>query len=140
MKNNKKKIIIGGIILAVLIAIFTVCYFKFYAKPVEGSKKVVIEVVDREGNTTGYKLATDAEFLKQAMDELSKSDKEFSYKGSESEYGIMIEEINGQQAIYDKDNAYWALYVNDNYGEYGADQQPVIDGETYTWKYESVTQ
>ena len=68
------------------------------------------------------------------MDELS--DQGFSYNGSDSEYGIMIEEINGEQAIYAVDGAYWALYVNGEYGNYGADSQPLADGDTYTWTYE----
>ena len=48
----------------------------------------------------------------------------------------MVEVVNGEQAIYAEDNAYWALYVNGEYGQYSANQQPVTDGDTYTWTYE----
>ncbi|MCR4675202.1 MAG: DUF4430 domain-containing protein [Lachnospiraceae bacterium] len=136
-KKNTKKIVIGGVILVALLAVFLICYNLFSAKATEGSKSVVIEVVNSEGEETTYDVNTDAEYLKEAMDELAESDDSFSYSGSESDYGIMVEVINGEQAIYEEDNAYWSLYVNDEYGQYGADQQPVTDGDTYSWKYEA---
>ena len=89
------------------------------------------------GNTTEYELITDAEFLKQAMDELSENGSGFSYSGTVGDYGIMVEVINGESAVYEKDGAYWALYVNGEYGQYGADAQPVTDGDDYSWKYEA---
>ena len=135
-KNNSKKILIGGVILVVLIAVFAICYNLFGAKATVGSKSVVIEVVDSTGSTTSYDVNTDAEYLKGAMDELAEADDSFTFSGLEGDYGMMIEKINGEQAIYDQDNAYWALYVNGEYGQYSADQQPVTDGDTYTWTYE----
>jgi hypothetical protein len=134
MKNNTKKIVIGVVCLAVLVALFAVIWNKFGAKPTAGGKHITLEVVNSEGSATDYTLDTDAEFLRQAMDELG--DKGFSYEGADSEYGIMISTINGETADYATDGAYWSLYVNDDYGMYGADSQPVTDGDKYTWKYE----
>ena len=134
MKNNTKKIVIGVVCLAVLVALFAVIWNKFGAKPTAGAKNITVEVVNSEGEATDYTLDTDAEFLRQAMDELG--DKGFSYEGTDSEYGIMISTINGETADYATDGAYWSLYVNDEYGMYGADSQPVADGDKYTWKYE----
>ena len=70
------------------------------------------------------------------MDELAETNSDFTYSGSDSEYGMMIEVINGERAVYAEDGAYWALYVNGEYGQYGADSQPVEDGAKYTWTYE----
>ncbi len=136
-KKSTKKILIGAVILVALIAVFAFCYNKFSAKSVAGAKAVVIEVVDKDGNSTKYDVDTDAEYLKDAMDELADKDSSFSFSGQEGDYGLMIEVINGQQAIYAEDNAYWALYVNGEYGNYGVTEQPVVDGDTYTWTYES---
>lgn len=135
-KNNKKAIIIGAIILALLVAIFAAVYSSLKPSAAAGQKNIAIEVTASTGDTTEYKLSTDAEFLKQAMDELSQNGSGFSYSGSDSAYGLMVETVNGEQAVYEKDGAYWALYVNGEYGQYGTDSQPVADGETYTWKYE----
>ena len=134
MKNNTKKIVIGAVCLVVLIAVFAFAYTKFSAKPSKGAKNITLEVVNSTGDTTSYTLDTDAEFLRQAMDELG--DQGFSYEGTESEYGLMVETINGEQAVYATDGAYWSIYVNGEYGMYGADSQPVTDGDKYTWKYE----
>ena len=135
-KKNSKIVIISGVILVALIAVFIICYNVFSAKSSEGSKSVVIEVVDSTGATTDYEINTDAEYLKDAMDELAESDDSFSFSGQDGDYGLMVEVINGTQAIYAEDNAYWALYVNGEYGQYSANQQPVTDGDTYTWTYE----
>lgn len=134
MKNNTKKIIIAVVILAVLVCLFGFLWTKFGAKPTAGAKHITVEVVDNNGASTSYELDTDAEYLRQAMDELG--DQGFTYEGTDSEYGVMIEKINGVQAIYATDGAYWSLYVNDDYGQYGADSQPVTNGDKYTWKYE----
>ncbi|MBR4445115.1 MAG: DUF4430 domain-containing protein, partial [Solobacterium sp.] len=59
-----------------------------------------------------------------------------TYEASTSEYGLFINAVNGLTADYDKDGAYWAIYVNGEYGSYGADQQPVTDKDTYSFVYE----
>ena len=137
MKNNNKKgIIIGGIVLVALIAIFGVVFF--FNKPAtsSGAKRIIIEVKNSNGDVHDYDFATDAEYLKQAMDELASNGSGFSYAGTESEYGIMVEYVNEERASFTEDGAYWALYVNGEYGQYGADAQPVTDGDTYAWVYE----
>ena len=137
MKNgNKKAIIAGALVLAILAVIFASVYFFNRPSSVAGQKKIKIEVTGSKGDTTDYELTTDAEFLKQAMDELSANGSGFSYSGSDSGYGFMVDTINGEQAMYDKDGAYWALYVNDEFGQFVATLQPVADGDKYTWKYE----
>lgn len=135
-KNNKKKIIIAVAVLIALVAVFAVVWKFNKPETVAGSKKITIQVTASDGATTDYILATDAEYLVQAMDELSENGSGFSYAGTDSEYGIMIDNINGERADYVEDGAYWALYVNGEYGQYGADSQPVADGDTYTWSYE----
>jgi len=136
MNNNKKALAIGTIILVALIVVFGVVFVVNKPATQTGSKEIKIEVTGSNANTSTYDLKTDAEFLKQAMDELSENGSGFSYEGSDSEYGIMVESVNGEKAVYAEDNAYWALYVNGEYGQYGADSQPVTSGDTYTWVYE----
>lgn len=101
-------------------------------------KNISIEVVDKDGNKKEYKEETDAEFLKGAMDELAE-DGDFSYSGNDSGYGIMVDHINGQRADYTQDGAYWAIYVNDAYGNNGIETQTVTDGDTYSFRYESAS-
>ena len=136
MTSKKKGLLIGILATVILVALVVVLLFVngvFGPKTKAGAKHVTLEVVNSAGEKTTYDVHTDAEFLRQVMDETEG----FSYSGTESDYGIMVEVINGEQAIYDQDNAYWSLYVNGEYGNYGADAQPVTDKDTYTWQYES---
>ena len=72
-------------------------------------------------------------FFYKTMDETEG----LTYSGTESDFGMMVEVVNGEQAIYAEDNAYWAIYVNGEYGNYGIDSQPVNDGDVYSLVYEA---
>ena len=135
-KSNNKKIIIGAVILVALIALFGVAYYFNGPKTKTGSKHIIIEVTGSDGNTAEYAIDTDAEYLRSAMDELVATGSGFSYDGVDSEFGIMVEYVDGERASYTEDGAYWALYVNGEYGQYGCDTQPVADGDIYSWTYE----
>lgn len=132
--KNKKGII--AVVCAALLALALFLVFRINQKPVvQGSKHVTVEVTDPDQKTKGYTTDTDAEYLVGVMDELKESS-DFTYEGSESDYGLYITSINGITADYNTDGAYWAIYVNGEYGSYGADAQPVADGDTFTFAYE----
>ncbi len=133
MKNKKNITLLLCLVLA-LLCMFGV-YKVFGPKISKGSKAVVIEVLNKESDLKTYKIKTDAEYLVDVMNELQDS-QDFSYEGSESDYGLYITSINGQEAVYETDGSYWSIYVNNEYGMYGADQQPVNDGDTYRFAYE----
>ncbi len=131
-KSSNKKVIIGVAALVAVIAILAVVFFVFREKPVQGAKSITIEVVDNEQKSTTYTVHTDAEFLRQAMEEADG----LEFTGSESEYGLFIDTVNGVTADYSADGAYWSFYVNGEYCNYGVDQQPVEDGDAFQIKYE----
>ena len=129
--TSKKKIALGIGCLVVLIAVLAVIYSVFGAKPVAGSKDITIEVINKAEESVVYELSTDAEYLRQAMDEAEG----LTYDGTESEYGMMISTINGEIADYSVDGGYWSFYVNDDYCNYGIDTQPVVDGDAFKIVY-----
>ena len=47
-----------------------------------------------------------------------------------------VKTVNGQTLDYDKDGAYWALYVGDQYATTGVDSTELEPGETYSFKAE----
>ena len=110
MKNKK---IWGAGLLVVLIAAFAIVYGVFREKPVEGSKEITIEVVNQAEESEVYELKTDVEFLRQAMEEAEG----LEFSGQESEYGMMVEVVNGE------------LCNN------GIDTQPVEDGDEFQIVY-----
>lgn len=130
---NKKKVMLGSGILVVLIVAMALIWTNFREKPVEGSKKITIEVVNSEEESEVYELKTDAEFLIEAMEEAKEQG--LTYEGEEGQYGLSISTINGERADYTLDGAYWAFYVNDEYCNYGVSQQPVEDGDAFEIVY-----
>lgn len=129
--KSKKTLIAGLAALVVLISVLAVIFIKFREKPVEGSKSITIEVVDKEGESKAYELKTDAEYLRQAMEEAEG----LSFSGAESDYGMMVDTVNNLTADYPTDGAYWSFYVNGEYCNYGIDTQPVADGDAFSIVY-----
>lgn len=129
--TSKKKIALGIGCLVALLAIFAVVYSAFGVKPVAGSKEITIEVVNKAAESTVYDVATDAEFLRQAMEETEG----LTFDGTESEYGMMVSTVNGETADYSVDGSYWSFYVNEEYCNYGIDTQPVVDGDAFKIVY-----
>lgn len=127
---NKKKVI-GIVAFILIIAALIVAYLMFGPKATSGDKSITIEVVNSKQEITSYDVDTDAEFLRQAMDETEG----LTYSGTEGEYGIMLSTVNGETADFEKDGAYWSVTVNGEYGNYGIDQQPVVDGDVYQIAY-----
>ena len=117
--------------LVVLVAVFTGLYFAFAPKASKGAKEIAIEVVDDKQNSKSYTVNTDAEYLRQAMEET----KGLTFSGTESEYGLMVTTVNGVTADYNTDKAYWAFYVNGEYCSCGIDSQPVENGQKYRIVY-----
>lgn len=130
-KENKKKIVIAVAVLAAAAVILGVVYVNLKPKAAAGAKNLTIEVVDDAGASETYTVQTDAEYLRQAIEETEG----LTLEGTESEYGLMVETVNGLTADYAADGAYWAFYVDGAYCEYGVDTQPVSDGQAYQIVY-----
>lgn len=129
MKNTKKLLL--ALIPILIIAVLAVIFVVFKPVGSAGSKKIEIDVVNDAGETETYNVKTDAEFLRQAMEETKK----LTFSGEESEYGMMVTEVNGVTADYNVDQSYWAFYVNNEYCNYGIDEQPVADGDVFRIEY-----
>ena len=139
MENKKKKGLAIGIacgVIVLLVAALLIIYNVAKPKATAGLKSITLEVIDNNGTSTVYDANTDAEFLAQVFDEIDG----LIVEGDSSEYGLFITTVNGLTADYNTDGAYWAIYVNGDYGMYGADSQPVADQDAFTLKYEVYAQ
>lgn len=98
----------------------------------EPTKTFTVEVVDKEENKTTVTVKTDmgtvGEVLQQAK----------LLGGEQGEYGLYIHSVNGIPVDYEKDQAYWAFYVNGEYAVTGVDMTESEDGAVYTFVWESV--
>ena len=127
-KSSKKGLIIGIIVLVVLIAAVAAVYMIAKPKAQGGAKTVTIEVINSAGESSQYEVHTDAQYLKEAMDDAEG----LSYT---LDSGDMVTAVNGETADYNADQAYWAFYINGEYCNYGVTQQPVADGDAFKIEY-----
>jgi len=130
--HTTRALVIGIVGLALLIGAMVYAWTTNRPDIKEGSKSITVQVVDDQGETTTYTHKTDAFFLMQALKEIDG----LNIEGDEGDYGMYIKSINGLQAVYEIDNAYWRIYVNGAYATQGVDTQPVADGDTFTLSYE----
>ncbi|MGN0247886.1 MAG: DUF4430 domain-containing protein [Lachnospiraceae bacterium] len=96
----------------------------------EGQTVFTFNVTDADGNETNFEIHTDKETVGDALLELD------LIAGEDSEYGLYVKTVNGITADYDKDQTYWAFYVNDEYAQTGVDSTNVTAGDTYSFKVE----
>lgn len=130
-RKPNRKIFIGAAALVAAVAVFLIIFNVFREKPVAGSKSVTLEVLNQEQQTSEYQVQTDAEFLRQVMEEAEG----FTFDGEEGDFGFTLYTINGETHNWNVDGSYWAVYVNGEYGQYGIDSQPVEDGDVFRFEY-----
>lgn len=133
--TKQYKIILSIAAIAAAILVLLGIYRVFSPKAQEGTKAYTMIVTSEDGSRKSYQGKTDAEYLRDLMDELQATG-DFAYDGYEGDYGLYITTINGVTADYDMDGAYWSIYVNGEYGMYGADTQPVAAGDRFEFAYE----
>ena len=51
--------------------------------------------------------------------------------GSDSQYGLMVESVDGLKLEYNADKAYWAFYVDGEYAMTGVDSTNIEAGKVY---------
>ena len=129
-QKQNKTLVIASIVLFIAVVSTFLMYSVFGPQPTEGAKTITIQVVDDQQNMTVYETHTDAEYLRQAMEET----KVLTFIGTEGSYGLMLNTINGVTADYDKDKTYWAFYVNDEYGTSGVDTTVIEEGAVYSFR------
>ncbi len=88
------------------------------------------EVVDGNGNVTKFKVATDKKTVGEALVDAK------LIEGEEGTYGLYVKKVNGIEADYDKDQTYWAFYINGEMAMTGVDMTDIESGKVYSFKVE----
>jgi hypothetical protein len=122
-KNLLKSLIAFGL-LALVVVIMLITYFQFKPAGIKGSKEIVVEVAIPEEETKEFTLNTDVEFLRQALEE-----KEL-IKGSESEFGLFITEVDGR-VVDDTKQEWWCITKDGENVFTGVDETPIADGDHF---------
>lgn len=93
----------------------------------EGATSFTFVVTDKDENTVTVTVNTDEETVGAALVALN------MVSGSTSEYGLMVDTVNGITLDYSKDGMYWSFYINGEYAMTGVDATPVEADATYSF-------
>lgn len=126
MKQRKDLVrgLLGVVVLAILVVVLWFVYDHYKPTTTKGSKEIVVEVIIPEEDPQEFTLHTDAQYLRQALEEAD------LVKGSDSEYGLFITEVNGRVAN-DTNQEWWCLTKDKGTVNSGVDTTPVTDGDHY---------
>lgn len=131
MRQGRKSVVIAIVALVIVLLAATALYFVYRPQSAGGSKEVTIHVIDDQKNVTTYDVKTDAKYLQGAMEDAD----DLKFSGKDSDYGLMVDTVNGLRADYDLDGAYWGFMVNDEYCNYGINEQPINNKDVVTIQY-----
>lgn len=126
MKNLRK---VSALLLALMIVLSSLTFVSCGKKEEEKKYTVTLIVVDDKAEEKSFEVKTDKENLADALLEAN------LVSGSDSEWGLMIDTVNGLKADYNTDGSWWALYEGDKMSDVGASSLQLKNGATYKLVY-----
>lgn len=128
--NSKALLSVISLVLVVAMALgFASCSNNEPEAPAgNGEKSFVFKVVDLDGTEETFNITTDAKTVGEALVN------EKLISGEDSEYGLMVDTVNGQKYDYNTDGVYWSFLIDGEYAMTGVDSTEIVDGETYSFK------
>ncbi len=130
MKN--KKLVIAAVAVIVVIGLMVGLWMATRPETVDGTKTFTVTVVHSDGTGKEFTYHTDAEKLDAALLE------EGLIAGEEGPYGLTVITVDGEDAVWDTDNAYWAIWIGDEMAVTGISEIPVYDGSVFKLEYTSL--
>ena len=95
----------------------------------QAKKSFTVTVVHKDGTSKDFTYETEEEFVGPVLQKAG------LIEGNMGQYGLEITKVDGEQAIYNEDKAYWAVYEGEEYALQGIDTTPVVDGRVYKLVY-----
>lgn len=136
MKKNFRKIlltVLSLVLVAAMALMFGACG-KDTSKDdtntpsVNETAKLSFEFEVKDGdNTTVKTIETDKKTVGEALVA------EGLISGSQTEYGLMVDTVNGVKYDYNADGKYWAFYINGEYASTGVDSTDIVNGAKYSF-------
>ena len=127
MKN--KKMVLAVVALVVVIGLMMGVYFATRPETMEGAKGYTVAVIHSDGQQKEFQLRTDAEYLGEALLEAE------LIAGEDGPYGLTVITVDGEDAVWDTDNAYWCIWIGEEMATVGISDIPVYDGSVFTLEY-----
>lgn len=128
MKNMTLRKILSVAMVLVLIAAMALNFAGCSSKDTTGGEKAFTFIVtDLEGNDTSFDVTSAKKTVGEALQD------EGLISGEVGDYGLYVDTVNGITADWDKDQTYWAFFVDGEYATTGVDQTDITDGATYSF-------
>ena len=112
-------------ILLALVMLFAMTACSKKEAPATSPVSFKVIVTDLDGNETSFAYTSSAASVGEALVA------EGLIEGHETEYGLYIDTVNGITADWDKDQTYWAFYINGEYATTGIDGTEIAADTTY---------
>lgn len=126
MKKGNKAALAGLAVLLLLVLVLGGAYLAAWPDAVQGEKTITVAVVHRDGTEVSHTYTTDGEYLGEVL--LA----EGLIQGEAGPYGLYVQTVDGERAVYEEDGSYWALYQGEEYAATGIDQTPIEDGDCFS--------
>ncbi len=128
-KQKKIGAAVGVALFLVLAVVLGVIWRTTRPEPVSGGKHITVEVIHSDGSEAQFTYDTDEEYLGTVLVN------EGLISGSESDYGLCVETVDGETADFAADGSWWKLSCNGEDSQVGVDSVVINDGDRYTWTY-----
>lgn len=135
--NKKHSLILLSLMLALVLAL-TACGQSAAPQTTtaptavlgEGATVFALEVTDLDGQVSAFEIHTDKATVGEALQEVG------LVEGEVGQYGLYITTVNGLTLDWDKDNKYWAFYIDGEYAVTSVDSTAIETGSVYSLKAE----
>ncbi len=130
--GNRKAMLVALAAVCIVITALLALYLRFRPQTAAGTKEIVLDVVYQDLSVDSYQIRTDGLYLEQALEDAEG----LTVEGSRTQqFGLMITSVNGVEADYQKNQAYWSVELDGVPCNYGVSQQPIRDGQHYRLVY-----
>ena len=126
----KRKYVYGAVAAAVFcILALTLWHVWQASRPdaVAGEKTVTVTVTHGAGSPAEFTYRTELEYLGELLQQ------EGLISGSDSEYGLFVDTVDGETVDYARDQSWWRLTCNGEDAGSGANTVVLRDGDAYEW-------
>lgn len=127
-KSTMKKLAAVGILVCIM-AVFAAVYAASRPETAAGAKRITVAVIHEDGTEKSFSYQTDAEYLGEVLEENG------LIQGEQGAFGLYIQVVDGESAVYEEDGAYWAFYQDGEYAQQSVDLTPICDGDSFSLVY-----
>lgn len=121
---SKRKIAVAVIALVAMVAILVGVWVAFAPKGTAGNKAITVEVVYADASSKTFPIQTDAEFLRQALEQQD------LVKGEDGEFGLFVKTVDGITAD-DSKQEWWCFTKGGEQVTTSVDATPIASGEHF---------